>query len=180
MKTVVPQLHCHHPQLIFETISERDFHVEVILGCCRPQRLPEIVFTTGSNPVPVFWDDPAWAGRLDQVSPCGPSQPDSSCDSVNGDWWLWSNAYIVLCYLTAQALPLSNLLLNKTVHWAIRCQLRCRPSLSSRKDFIPEAINYFLWKKLKLRLRKCLWNSRNWTRFINLIKLLHHLSRACI
>lgn len=36
-------------------------------GLLWPQRLPEIIFTTGSNPV--LWDDPAQAGRLDQVIP---------------------------------------------------------------------------------------------------------------
>lgn len=33
-----------------------------------------------SGPNPVLWDGSAGAGRLDQRSHCGPSQPDPSCD----------------------------------------------------------------------------------------------------
>lgn len=114
-------------------------------GLLWPQRLPEIILATGSNLVPC-WDDPAQAGRWDQVTPCGPFQLDPSCDSVTQCSHLCQTTH--LCYLIAQALPLSNMLLNRTVHQAVRCPLRYRLSLSGRKGFIPEAMNFLLQKNL--------------------------------
>lgn len=43
--------------------------VQVILGCCRPRRLPEIMFSTGSNPVPCVL---GWPSLNREVGPGDP------------------------------------------------------------------------------------------------------------
>lgn len=74
-----------HPNM-----GKNSFTVWVTENC---NRLPREVIKSPSQEIlknhvdelmfNVLWDDPAWAGGLDQTTHCGPFQPGTFCDSVD-------------------------------------------------------------------------------------------------